>query len=229
LTHRLLLTPQRNVEMNTACDICLKSFKRRDNMMRHKKTVHAEDCEPDGHDMDSSMDSEDNNDHTSDEDTEDDNDYTSDVEASDMEESTEDEIDPWDRVIEQAFDECQSQFEEKVAQLIKKKHLSEDDARTKAYVEMEPAYRKAIANIFRNRMLWFSLIRQDPLYKAVRSTVNHLRDLEDYDVDESWKYAISKRKYLFDKLLKNYTPPDVLVSVDDKDAEAEDSDGQNDK
>ena len=47
--------------------------------------------------------------------------------------------------------------------------------------------------------------RYPDLYKC---TITGLKLLDDYDSDEAWIYANHKRKYLFDKILKKYEPPE---------------------
>lgn len=48
-----------------------------------------------------------------------------------------------------------------------------------------------------------------PIFKAIKDSVKRLMDEEDYGLDEAWKYSTSKRKYLFDDLLKQYNPPTI--------------------
>ena len=32
---------------------------------------------------------------------------------------------------------------------------------------------------------------------------------EDFDKEEAWKYAVDKRKFLFEAVLDDYNPPEV--------------------
>ena len=50
-------------------------------------------------------------------------------------------------------------------------------------------------------------LKKDPVNKRIASTAKRLRDEEDYDEDESRKYAIKKRKFLIEKKMDNYDPP----------------------
>ena len=46
-------------------------------------------------------------------------------------------------------------------------------------------------------------LKKDPVNKKIASTAKRLRDEEDYDEDESRKYAIKKRKFLIEKMMDN--------------------------
>ena len=81
---------------------------------------------------------------------------------------------------------------------------------------MLPTYRKALANILVNEMLWFHAMRKDPVFLSVRTTVFDLK-LLDYDNEEAWKSAVNKRKFLFDRILKVYDPPELSGPEDDDD------------
>ena len=69
-------------------------------------------------------------------------------------------------------------------------------------------------NIFGSKMLWFNTLKKDPIYKAVKKTVSQLIDTEDYQIDEALKYAILKRRFLFDKILSDYEIPQLNEGED---------------
>ena len=95
--------------------------------------------------------------------------------------------------------------------------VDEDDARKRVYDNMLPTYRKALANIFVNEMLWFHAMRKDPVFLSVKTTVSDLKLLDDYDNEEAWKSAANKRKLLFDRILKMYDPPELYGPEDGDD------------
>ena len=102
-----------------------------------------------------------------------------------------------------------------------RKGVDEDDARKRVYDNMLPAYRKALATIFVNEMLWFHAMRKDPIFLSVKSQVSDLKLIEDYDNEEVWKSAVNKRKFLFDRILKEYNPPELSEDDDDDDTQTE--------
>jgi hypothetical protein len=188
-----------------ACDVCSKEFRRRDNMIRHKKTLHdqkeEEEDEPAQSDSESTISVSEESD--------------TDIDTSVEEEEDEnEEVDPWQGIVDKAFEKCQHLYEDRVHKL-KQRHVKESDARQETYEDMIATYRKAIMNIFTTRMVWFTAMQEDSIYKAIKKTADDLKILDDYGHDESWKYATSKRKYLFDKILDKYDPPDVDESEDE--------------
>ena len=58
-------------------------------------------------------------------------------------------------------------------------------------------------------MLWYKSIKHDRFFQAIKESVKRLEGEEGYDLEEAWKYASSKQKYLFENLLKQYPPPEV--------------------
>lgn len=89
------------------------------------------------------------------------------------------------------------------------KWVDEEEARKKVYDNMLPSYRKALANVFVNEILWFEAMKKDHFYLSVKYTVSDLKLLDDYDTEEAWKSAVNKRKFLLDRILKEYDPPEL--------------------
>ena len=63
--------------------------------------------------------------------------------------------------------------------------------------------------MYDTEMLWFHAMRKDPVFLAVKTTVSDLKLLDDYENEEAWKSAVNKRKFLFDRILKEYDPPEL--------------------
>lgn len=190
--------------MNT-CDVCLKTFKRRDNMLRHKRNKHgtireaknaseltdsdASGSELEGETMDFDDASVTNRQSGSNGDGE--------------------RYDPWDSVVQKAFEKYQDQYEEQVIKLKLQQGLSEVEARNRVYLDMRGVYRKALGNVLINRIEWFHAINKAPVYKALKKTATNLMAVDDYGQEEAWKSAVSQRKYLFDSILSEYYPPEL--------------------
>jgi hypothetical protein len=58
-------------------------------------------------------------------------------------------------------------------------------------------------------IIWINALLKDSTYKAIKKTASDLKVIDDYDSEEAWKYAISSRKYLFEKILNKYDPPEM--------------------
>ena len=124
---------------------------------------------------------------------------------------------PWRLLTEEEFERCQSEFDERVTKHMARQGVDEADARKRVYDNMLPTYRKALANIFVNEMLWFHPIRKDLVFLSLTTTVSDLKLLDDYDNEEVWKSAVDKRTFLFDRILKEYDPPELPGPEDDDD------------
>ena len=112
-------------------------------------------------------------------------------------------------MIEDAFEWCQSEFDERVTENMARQRLHEEAARKRVYDNMLPTYRKALVNVFVDEMLWFYAMKKDRIYLSVKNTVSSLKLLDDYDNKEAWKSAVNKRKFLFDRILKEFDPPEL--------------------
>jgi len=108
-----------------------------------------------------------------------------------------------------------------VSLITKRKQLNEAEARQQAYQDLKPTYRKVLVQVLTNRIIWFNAMKQDPIYKRMRKSAKDLMDMEDFDKDEAWKYAVSKRKYLLDSVLDDFDPPrsEVFDERDEYDIE----------
>ena len=54
-------------------------------------------------------------------------------------------------------------------------------------------------------------MKQDPVHRAIKRTAKLLNQDEEFESEESLKYATKKRKYLFDKVLQEYNPPELTA------------------
>ena len=179
-------------------------------MLRHKCTLYgADDQELADNDFDSDFEQNDGMD--------------TDEEASFQEEEALDqEEDPWSEIIDEAFKECQSKFEDRVKDLMDSENMDQRAAHSLAFKLLWSLYRKAVISRFVEKMLWHKLIKHDRVFQALKETVKRLVGEEDYDLEEAWKYASSKRKYLFENLFTQYLPPEVNDESKDNDTEDDD-------
>ena len=97
--------------------------------------------------------------------------------------------------------------------------MDQGAARSLAFKLLQSLYRKADISRFVEKMLWHKLIKHD---QALKESVKRLVGEEDYDLEEAWKYASSKWKYLFENLFKQYLPPEVNDESKDNDTEDDD-------
>ena len=183
-----------------SCPVCEKKFTRIDNVTRHRYKMHGEEEEDSRGSEVFNITDEDSRESGVSEST----DQSSDT----YEESVSDELmekDPWHPIINAAFQTHQEQYEEQVDK-ITEEGLSNEDARVVAYKDMAPIYRKEISDRYLAKVLWYKSLSRDPIHRKIRDTARRLKDEEEYEDEESWKYAVQKRKFLLDEVLKDYIP-----------------------
>ncbi|KAL4240375.1 hypothetical protein ACF0H5_001165 [Mactra antiquata] len=177
-------------------------------MLRHKKSAHSDNED----DMSDSFEKEDIFGKLDDSVT------TSSDEAMMSEEddsSPSSDIDPWNEIIDEAYQKCQSQYDNKVAAVMDDdSEVSDEEAREDAFEDLKSVYRTAMMNSFGRKLLWFQSMKRDPIYNAIKKTFNRLVDIEGFDQEEALKYVILKRKFLFDKVLDAYDLPDLPEKKD---------------
>jgi hypothetical protein len=128
-------------------------------------------------------------------------------------------IDPWDDVVDEVFQKCQSQYDSKVKELMEEEtDISDSEAKERVFRNMRTTYREAMMNTFGSKLIWFDAMKKDPIYKSIKKTVNRLIDADGYDEEEALKYGILKRRFLFDKVLTSYDNPE-LEGEDDMEQE----------
>ena len=183
-----------------SCDICGFQTKRQFNMQRHKNKVHGEETEEEGSSEMSEVESEDT----------DMNSEMSESDESSVKESDDDDegTDPWNPLVQKMFERHQTSYEEKVNALMEQ-GCSEEDAKARAYQEMTSTYRKDLSNQYLWMMKWMRDMSYDRTHKKIKETVRRLRDDEEYEPLEAWNYAVEKRKFLLDGVLKDYDPPAI--------------------
>ena len=63
-----------------------------------------------------------------------------------------------------------------MVKLTQQNKLEGAEARHQAYEDLSPSYRKALVHLLMSRMIWFSAIQKDRIYKSMRKTATDLMD-----------------------------------------------------
>ena len=94
-----------------------------------------------------------------------------------------------------------------------KKNLGESpdkdipEAEDIAYDELKPKYLSDFISRYKYVAEFSAALKKDPVNKKIAGMAKRLRDEEDYDEDESRKYAIKKQKFLIEKKMDDNDPP----------------------
>ena len=117
-------------------------------MRRYVKIVHADDETIDDRDNPESIEEDDASDKADNVELNIQEDSDDDVEFEKKEEEEEgkeeDLDDPWRLLIEETFELCQSEFDERVTEHMARQGVDKEDARRRVYDNMLPTYRKAL-------------------------------------------------------------------------------------
>ena len=178
------------------CHTCLREFSRSDSLRRHlesgicKQNEQSED--------DPSDDSE------SQQDDEDDNSTNEEDEIP----QSQSEFDPWNKLLNQAYVSLQDTFDETCETYLEQNPGMEiAETERKTFDELKSNYRQALISSYHDLVQLGNILKKDPIHKQIVATAKRLRSEEDYDLAESYAWALKKRKFLLERILDNYEMP----------------------
>ena len=187
-----------------SCKFCRKQFNRGYNLRRHEKEycpLRAQERNMSQTDSDSQE-----------RDFQDDVSRTStDVSETSMrtdKSETEEEMDPWIPLIEEAKQRRNIALEEMKESLINT-GLDEQSAKDKAFSNMLPKLQKELENIYMERLVWMRQLKKDPVHKKIMHTKDALVENDDESEgqmpEEIFKFRVSEMPFpgLWRKIRQN--------------------------
>ena len=114
---------------------------------------------------------------------------------------SDEEADPWGVLIHEAAAELRTKHNELV-QSFENNGFSEIDAKKQAFSEILPELRKELGNIYLVRLQWMSEMKRDPVHRKIVKTKDAFVDEDEFDLDEALAAAVSKRKFLLERMLE---------------------------
>ena len=215
------------------CENCLRNFVRAYTLKRHRKSgvcpvgkmikdEHHSDIDSvvynssENENNNSESDVNSNDEYDSDINDENDSDYHDDSEnaTSDENEDQEEEEDDdddmfWNLIVKRVYNDLQNKFDETFNRInTRDPDISRKELEKKTFQKLKFRYSVGMREHYQKFLELMHVLRKDPIQKRVMETAKRLRDNEDYDYDESIKYAVKKRKYLIDKKLEEYRRPE---------------------
>ncbi|XP_015753238.1 PREDICTED: tumor rejection antigen P815A-like [Acropora digitifera] len=128
-----------------------------------------------------------------------------------------DEVDPWNKLREEAINDLNSAWEEEVQENLRQ-GLIKDDAEIQASLRLLPVYRKKLRHLHLQYLRWYHDLKTDPVHKKVMKTLRSFMEDDEMDYTEAVEAAISKRKYLLNSLFDlEHFPTEDLASTEDDD------------
>ena len=130
--------------------------------------------------------------------------------SSDNESETEE--DPWMPLVDEAMQKHKTAFEEMKINLMQV-GLDEQSAGEEAYSNILPTLQKDLEIIYKDRLFWMKKLKSDPVHRKIMQTKDDFVSNDNFDPEEAVEAAVEKRKFLFKRLLKDYT----FTDSDDED------------
>ena len=85
-------------------------------------------------------------------------------------------------------------------------------AERKTFNELKSNYKQALISNYHDLVQMGNILKKDPIYKQIVVTAKRLRSEEDYDLAESYAWALKKRKFLLERILANYEMPELSTT-----------------
>ena len=118
------------------------------------------------------------------------------------------EFDPWNKFLNQAYVSLQDTFDETCETYLEQNPGMEiAEAERKTFDELKSNHRQALISNYHDLLQLGNTLKKDPIHKQIVATAKRLRSEEDYDLAESYAWALKKRKFLLERILDNYEMP----------------------
>ena len=117
------------------------------------------------------------------------------------ENSSDEELDPWSTLINDAASKVRDQYENILQALLMEGH-DESEAKKEAFAKILPVFQKELADVYMNNLAWMKALRKDPIHKKIMTTRDdYVNDM--FDQDEAIAAAVDKREFLLKRLLED--------------------------
>ena len=126
---------------------------------------------------------------------------------------------PWKRVVTSAWDDISPSYE-KAKQAYLDKGDDPDTASDKAYGDSKVKLLNKMTNIFLDGLAWARRMYKDATYRKLKKSVRVVQKMEEFDDQEAMEYALCKRRFLLERLLRYFKLP--WETGEDSDNETED-------
>ena len=85
------------------------------------------------------------------------------------EDSSEDEIDPWSTLINDAASKVRDQYDDILQALLMEGH-DESKAKEKAFEKILPVFQKELGDVYMGNLAWMKALKKDPIHKKIMAT-----------------------------------------------------------
>jgi hypothetical protein len=130
----------------------------------------------------------------------------------DDDDATSSDIDPWQNMIAMTYECMQNRFNRRVASYVENEGLAVPNAERVAATELRTAYERTLHDVYEQRLLLNRALHADSTHQKVIATAKRLRDEDEYDAEESLRYAVRRRRFLLNKKLDDYAHPTATLT-----------------
>ena len=116
------------------------------------------------------------------------------------EDSSEEEIDPWSTLINDAASKVRDQYDDILQALLMEGH-DESEAKQEAFEKILPVFQKELGDVYMDNLAWTKTLKKDSIHKKIMATRDDYVNNDMSDRDEA--AAVKKRKFLLKRLLED--------------------------
>ena len=117
------------------------------------------------------------------------------------ENSSDEEIDPWTTLINDAASKVRDQYDDILQALLMEGH-DESKAKEEAFAQILPVFQKELGDVYMNSLAWMKALKKIPSTKKIMATRDDYVNNNRFDPDEAIAAAVKKRKFLLKRLLE---------------------------
>ena len=118
------------------------------------------------------------------------------------ENSSEEEIDPWSTLINDAASKVLNQYDDILQALLMEGH-DESETKQEACKKILPVFQKELGDAYKENLAWMKALKKDPIHKKIMATRDNYLNNNMLDPDEAIAAAVKKRKFLLKRLLED--------------------------
>ena len=121
--------------------------------------------------------------------------------ASQLKNSSEEEIDPWSTLINDAASKVRDQYDD-ILQALLMEGRDESEAKQEAFEKILPVFQKKLGDFYMDNLAWMKALKKEPIHKKIMATRDDYVNNNMFDPDEAIAAAVKKRKFLLKRLLE---------------------------
>ena len=118
------------------------------------------------------------------------------------ENSSDEELDPWTTLINDAASLVWDQYDDILQALLMEGH-DESEAKEEAFEKILPVFQKELSDVYMNNLAWMKAFKKDPIHNKIMATRDDYVNNKIFDQDEATAAAVKKRKFLLKRLLED--------------------------